>query len=67
LKWEKENELGQEAKTWFKSIEENEVTAAIRSTRKMHFDQKKKDGVTKELVSFFVGIINIFLIIQQEN
>jgi len=34
--------LGQEAKTWVKSIKENEVTAAIRSTRKMHFDQKKK-------------------------
>ena len=39
--------MGQEAKTWFKSIKENEVTAAIRSTRKMHFDQKKKDGGNK--------------------
>jgi hypothetical protein len=36
--------LGQEAKTWVKSIKEKEVTAAIRSTRKMHFDQKKKTG-----------------------
>lgn len=29
--------------------------------------EEKKDGITKEPVSFFVGIINIFLIIQQEN
>jgi hypothetical protein len=54
--------LGQEAKTWVKSIKENEVTVEIRAIRKMHFDQKKKikqDG-KKELVSFSVGIINIF-------
>jgi endonuclease YncB( thermonuclease family) len=41
-KSEKKKELGQEAKTWVKSIKENEVTVEIRSIRKMHFDQKKK-------------------------
>ena len=42
LEKREEKELGQEAKTWVKSIKENEVTAAIRSVRKMHFDQKKR-------------------------
>lgn len=48
-------ELGQEAKTWVKSIKENEVTAAIRSTRKLNFDQKKRRDNKRTSIIFLLG------------